>query len=155
LLTALAQCRALSPFVGYSMKIDRFSGPKTAASRRSGGSAPAGGGGFARALSEGASETAASSGASPVQTVNALLALQEVDDSTQGRGRARRRAENLLDQLEDLRLAIALGEVPLGQLENLAVLLRQRQDVVDDPNLAQIINEIEIRAAVELAKRDR
>lgn len=135
------------------MKIERFSGPKTTASRRSGGAAPSGGGGFARALSDGPPQPAAPSGASPAQTVNALLALQEVADSTQGRGRARRRAEDLLDRLEDLRLAIALGEVPLGQLQNLAQLLRQRQETVDDPKLAQIINEIEIRAAVELAKR--
>lgn len=137
------------------MKIERFSGPKTTASRRSGGAAPAGGGTFARALAEGPSQTSAPSGASPVQTVNALLALQEVADSTHGRARARRRADDLLDRLEDLRVAIALGEVPLDHLENLADLLRQRQDKVDDPKLAQIINEIEIRAAVELAKRGR
>lgn len=137
------------------MKIERFSGPKAAASRRSGRSASAGGGGFARALAEGPSQPAAPTGATPVQAVNALLALQEVGDSTEGRGRARRRAESLLDRLEELRLAIALGEVPLGHLEELARLLGQRQAAADDPKLSQIINEIEIRAAVELAKRGR
>jgi len=137
------------------MKIDRFSGPKTAASRRSGSSAPTGGGGFARALADGPPQTAAPAGASPVQSLNALLALQEVDDATEGRKRARRRADDLLDQLEDLKLSIMLGEVPLAQLENLAGLLAQRQGATDDPKLAQIINEIEIRAAVELAKRGR
>src|SRR3546814_13022479 len=76
------------------------------------------------------------------------------DLSTGGRRRARKRAEVLLDRLEELRLAIALGEVPLGQLEDLARVLSQRQDA-GDPELAQIINEIEIRAAVELAKRGR
>jgi hypothetical protein len=81
--------------------------------------------------------------------------VQEVGDANQGRGRARRRAESLLDKLEDLRLAIVLGEVPLDHLENLAKTLAERQDSVDDPELAQIINEIEIRAAVELAKRGR
>jgi hypothetical protein len=90
-----------------------------------------------------------------VQSLNALLALQEVDDSTEGRKRARRRADDLLDQLEDLKLSIMLGEVPLAQLENLAGLLAQRQAATDDPKLSQIINEIEIRAAVELAKRGR
>jgi len=137
------------------MKIDRFSGPKASASRRSGSSAPTGGGGFARALADGPPQTAAPSGASPVHSLKALLALQEVDDSTEGRKRARRRADDLLDQLEDLKLSIMLGEVPLAQLENLAGLLAQRQAATDDPKLAQIINEIEIRAAVELAKRGR
>jgi len=137
------------------MKIERFSGPKAAASRRAGSSAAAGGGGFARALAEGPSQPASPAGSSPVQSVNALLALQEVGDSTEGRKRARRRAEELLDRLEELRLAIALGEVPLSQLETLAHSLAQRQGATDDPKLAQIINEIEIRAAVELAKRGR
>jgi hypothetical protein len=87
--------------------------------------------------------------------LHALLSLQEVSDSTEGRSRARRRAEDLLDRLEELRLAIALGEVPLDRLEDLARVLGQRQGMADDPKLAQIINEIEIRAAVELAKRGR
>lgn len=137
------------------MKIDRFSGPKTTSTSRSGRAAPTGGGGFARALADGPSQSAAPSGASPAQALNALLAVQEVDDATEGRRRARRRAESLLDRLEDLRLAIMLGEVPLDRLESLAGMLSERDAAVDDPQLAQIINEIEIRAAVELAKRGR
>ncbi|MEO3429438.1 flagellar assembly protein FliX [Pelagibius sp. CAU 1746] len=136
------------------MKIDRFSGPKTTSTSRSGRAAPSGGG-FARALAEGPAQSAAPTGASPVSALTALLAVQEVGDATEGRARARRRAESLLDKLEELRIAIMLGEVPLAHLENLAGLLRQRQDKVDDPQLAEIINEIEVRAAVELAKRGR
>ncbi len=137
------------------MKIDRFSGPKSAASRRGGGTAAAGGGGFARALADTPSQSASPAGASPVQALNALLAVQEVGDAMDGRGRARRRAESLLDKLEDLRLAIMLGEVPVEHLETLAKNLAERQETVDDPKLAEIINQIEIRAAVELAKRGR
>jgi hypothetical protein len=137
------------------MKIDRFSGPKAAASRRAGRSAASGGGGFARALAEGPTQTGGPSGASPVHAVSALLSIQEVDDSTEGRDKARRHADELLDRLEELRLALMLGEVPLAQLENLAQRLAQRQGTIEDLKLAQIINEIEIRAAVELAKRGR
>jgi len=137
------------------MKIDRFSGPKTSATRRSGSSAPTGSGGFARALADGPSQPASPAGASPVNALNALLSLQEVGDATEGRKRARKRAADILDQLEDLRVAIVMGEVPIAQLENLAAMLAQRQAATDDPKLAQIINEIEIRAAVELAKRGR
>ncbi len=137
------------------MKIDRFSGPKTSSTSRSGRAAPSGGGGFARALAEGPSQSAAPTGASPVSALTALLAVQEVDDATEGRKRARRRAESLLDTLEELRLAIMLGEVPLAHLENLAGVLKQRQNKIDDPKLVEIINQIEIRAAVELAKRGR
>ncbi|MGD1876916.1 MAG: flagellar assembly protein FliX [Kiloniellaceae bacterium] len=136
------------------MKIERFSGPKASASRRGGRSAQAGGG-FASALAGGPSQSAAPSGSSPVNALNALLSLQEVDDSTEGRARARRRGDELLDKLEELRLALLMGEVPLDHLEDLANLLAQRQGKVNDPKLSQIINEIEIRAAVELAKRGR
>ena len=137
------------------MKIDRFSGPKTSSSRRSGSTAASGGGGFARALADTPEPAASPAGAGPVNALNALLAVQEVGDSTEGRARARRRAESLLDKLEELRLAIMLGEVPLDHLEQLSAQLAQRQETVGDPKLAQIINEIEIRAAVELAKRGR
>ena len=137
------------------MKIDRFSGPKTSGTRRSGASQSSGNGGFARALAEGPAEPSTPAGSSPVHAVNALLSLQEVGDATEGRKRARRRADDLLDRLEDIKLSIMLGEVPLAQLENLADMLAQRQGQVDDPKLAEIINEIEIRAAVELAKRGR
>jgi hypothetical protein len=137
------------------MKIDRFSGPKTTSTSRGGRTAKSGGGGFARALAEEPAQSAAPAGSSPVQALNALLAVQEVDDATQGRGRARRRAESLLDRLEELRVAIMLGEVSLDQLERLAEVMAERREQVDDPKLAQIINEIEIRAAVELAKRGR
>jgi len=137
------------------MKIDRFSGPKTSATRHGGATSPSGGGAFARALADAPEQTASPSGAGPVQALNALLSVQEVDSATEGRRRARRRAESLLDRLEDLRLAIMLGEVPLGHLERLSLQLAERREQVDDPKLAQIINEIEIRTAVELAKRGR
>ena len=137
------------------MKIDRFSGPKASAARRSGRTAAGGERCFARALAGTPEPAPSPAGAGPVHALNALLAVQEVGDSTDGRARARRRAESLLDRLEDLRLAIMLGEVPLDHLERLAGQLAQRQETVNDPKLAQIINEIEIRAAVELAKRGR
>lgn len=137
------------------MKIDRFSGPKTTSSRRSGRAAATGGGGFARALADTPEPSATPAGASPVHALNALLSVQEVGDATEGRGRARRRAESLLDRLEELRLAIMLGEVSLERLESLAAVMAERRETVDDPKLAQIINEIEIRAAVELAKHGR
>jgi hypothetical protein len=137
------------------MKIDRFSGPKTSSTRRGGAASPSGGGAFARALADTPEQVASPSGAGPVHALNALLSVQEVDSATEGRRRARRSAESLLDRLEDLRLAIMLGEVSVAQLERLSQQLAERREAGGDPKLAQIINEIEIRAAVELAKRGR
>ncbi|NIA69457.1 flagellar assembly protein FliX [Pelagibius litoralis] len=137
------------------MKIDRLSGARTSSKRRSGASSATGDGGFAKALAGSTSQSQGSSAAAPAQTVNALLALQEVGDATEQPSKGRQRAEDILDQLEDLRLSLVLGSVSIGKLEQLADLLAQREDDVEDPKLAEIINEIEIRAAVELAKRGR
>ena len=137
------------------MKIDRLSGPRSAAKRKSTGTTSATEGGFARALEGSAQEASGTSGGGPVQAVNALLAIQEVSDATAGPSRGRRRAEDILDQLEDLRLALMFGEVPIAQLEQLGTLLARREGAIEDPKLAEIVNEIEIRAAVELAKRGR
>ncbi len=137
------------------MKIDRLTGPSTSAKRRTGANAATGSGAFAKALAGSVSQGPEAAAATPVQTVNALLALQEVDDAAQRPSRGRRRAEDILDRLEDLRLSLVFGTVSLERLERLADLLAQRDEATEDPQLAEIINEIEIRAAVELAKRGR
>ncbi len=137
------------------MKIDRLTGPRTSAKRRAGGASAAGSGDFARALAGSLPQGSETATTTPVQTVNALLALQEVDDAAQHPSRGRRRAEDILDRLEELRLSLVFGTVSIERLERLADLLAQRDEVIEDPQLAEIINEIEIRAAVELAKRGR
>ncbi|WP_420348823.1 flagellar assembly protein FliX [Pelagibius sp.] len=137
------------------MKIDRLSGPRSAAKRKKAGASSTADGGFARALAGSAQEAGGTSGGGPVQAVSALLAIQEVSDASAGPSRGRRRAEDILDELEDLRLALMFGEVPIAQLEQLGALLAQREGSIEDPKLAEIVNEIEIRAAVELAKRGR
>lgn len=137
------------------MKIDRLSGARTSSKRRSGAASSTGDGGFAKALAGSAPQSQGASSVAPAQTVNALLALQEVGDATEQPSKGRQRAEDILDTLEDLRLSIVLGTVSIGRLEQLAELLAERDDTIEDPKLAEIINEIEIRAAVELAKRGR
>lgn len=137
------------------MKIDRLTQPRSSAKRRAGATSASGSGAFAKALAGTVSQSPEAAAAAPVQTINALLALQEVDDATQHPSRGRRRAEDILDRLEDLRLSLVFGTVSLERLERLADLLAQRDETIDDPQLSEIINEIEIRAAVELAKRGR
>ena len=137
------------------MKIDRLSRSNAPSKRRGAASSSAGDSGFAQALAETAPQTPGETAVAPAQTINALLALQEVDDATAGPSRGRQRAEDILDRLEELRLALVFGTVPVEKLERLAGLLSQREEAIEDPELAGIVNEIEIRAAVELAKRGR
>ncbi len=113
--------------------------------------------GFAGLLG-GAEESSAVSTPASIAGPSALdgmLALQEVSDEDVGQKRAVRQGLSTLDALEDLRLAILLGEVSPTQLERIQKRMEQQRGVVMDPELQALMNEIEVRAAVELAKLGR
>jgi Class II flagellar assembly regulator len=84
-----------------------------------------------------------------------LLTLQEISDELTGRRRAVARGEKLLHALDGLRLALLAGTLPRAQLVALAQLAQERAALGDDPRLAEILAEIELRAAVELAKLEQ
>lgn len=96
------------------------------------------------------------SGLGPVAAIDALLAAQETGRDTPGRrARGRQVAEDMLDQLQEIQGGLLLGRVPVEDLRRLADLVSKRRAQENDPGLEQILNEIEQRAAVELAKLGR
>ena len=92
------------------------------------------------------------SGSAPIAPVDALWALQEVPDSTDGRSKGLMRADEMLDMLEDVRKGILLGAVSMPNLRKLADMARNQKSATDDKNLNGLLEEIELRAEVELAK---
>jgi hypothetical protein len=90
-----------------------------------------------------------------VATVDNLFVLQEVADGLTGRRRAVQRGNTLLDRLDDIRIGLLTGSLPRGQLETLRRMAQERDDLGNDPQLAAILDEIELRVAVELAKLDK
>jgi hypothetical protein len=92
------------------------------------------------------------SGSAPIAPVDALIALQEVPDSTDGRSKGLMRADEMLDLLEEIRKGILLGAISLPNLRNLADMARNQKGNTGDQNLNAILEEIELRAEVELAK---
>lgn len=88
----------------------------------------------------------------PPTPVDALIALQEVPDATTGRRRAMMRGSGMLDLLDDVRVGLLSGIIPRGRLQSLLDALKGRRESIEDPRLAQLIDEIELRASVELAK---
>ena len=62
------------------------------------------------------------------------------------------RAEDMLDHLDDIRLGLLMGAIPISKLTSLVQVVKDQRDQVDDPRLASVLDEIEVRAAVELAK---
>lgn len=135
------------------MKVTRPPGPSS-----SQGSRPArAAGGFSvpsAGKSAATAATASTSGPSGVSDVSALMALQGVEDVTERRRRAIRRGGGLLDRLEELKLALLQGEAGEGALERLSRTLREERPLDADAGLNSLLDQIDLRAAVELAKAD-
>ncbi len=66
-----------------------------------------------------------------------------------------RYGEDILDKLEELRRDLLVGAIPKDRLANIAQTMRSRKATVSDPRLLDLINDIELRAEVELAKWSR
>ncbi|MBI3451675.1 MAG: flagellar assembly protein FliX [Rhodospirillales bacterium] len=96
--------------------------------------------------------SASVSGGSPLSAVDALLALQEVDDATAGPAKTKQRGDDILDRLDDLRHGLLNGFISRQSLTALATMVRARRERATDPRLQEILGEIELRAEVELAK---
>lgn len=137
------------------MKIDPLSGQRPSAPRRGEKSKAAPSAEFARQLDGAAPGAGPVAGGTGLGPVDALLALQEVPEASAGQDPARQRGEDLLDLLDQLRLDLLAGSLPGGRLEQLAELLAERREQAEDPQLRAVIEEIELRAAVELAKLGR
>lgn len=139
------------------MKVEGPNPLRTGQVRRKSGS-DAAGGDFASEL-EGAGAPASSggvSGASGTSLIGSILALQqsEGEEGDAAKERAKSRAQELLRELELLRLDILSGVIPRGHLIALAQTIKTSREGVFDPRLTEILDEIDLRAQVELAKYD-
>lgn len=88
----------------------------------------------------------------PVTGVDTLILLQEVPDSMAGRARAARRGRDVLDLLDDVRDGMLAGGVSRATLNRLVALIEAKREDFVDPGLTAVLDEIDLRARVELAK---
>jgi len=86
--------------------------------------------------------------------IDALLALQAVEDPLFARKKAIKRGNALLDTLETIKADLLLGQVSEGRLNQLMVLIGQARER-NLPDLDPVLDDIELRARVELAKFGR
>jgi hypothetical protein len=93
-----------------------------------------------------------SGGVGPIGALDSILMLQGLEDSTEGRSRGIKHGEDLLDMLDEVRDGLLAGGVPRTTLNRLANAVTRRQDQFNDPKLQSVLDEIELRAHVELAK---
>jgi len=135
-------------------KVDGPGGIKPGAPKRVGPGGVSGGPSFASLLKGPENSTSSVTGAAPMAGLDAMLALQGVDADArrQGRRKAFQRGTGLLDRLDAIRLGLLDGRIPADQLQSLAHQLRRERLMVDDPAMAEVLAEIELRCEVELAK---
>lgn len=141
------------------MKITTLETNRRSENARSKAAAPGSNGAFASTLQSATSSpsAAAPGGASAVFSVGSILAIQETPDATDenAKNKLRRFGNDVLDHLDDLRLGILEGTVSKERLTDLARMLREKRERTDDPQLNAVIDEIELRAEVEIAKLTR
>ncbi|HVV66384.1 MAG TPA: flagellar assembly protein FliX [Rhizomicrobium sp.] len=105
------------------------------------------------AFSVGGTDTRAAVAApGPLTALDSILALQGMDDSTSGRSKGLAHGEQLLDMLDQVRDGLLAGGIPRSTLNRLAVAVGRRHESFADPKLQGVLDEIELRAHVELAK---
>lgn len=135
------------------MKVTGAGGTGQAAGPRQ--ARPAGGEGFRLAspfAAPGPPQVASTSAASGVMGVEALLALQDIGGPLERRRRAVSRAGRILDVLDEVKIALIDGDLNGHDLHRLQRAIREEREGVDDPKLQGLLDEIETRAAVEMAK---
>ncbi|WP_373086658.1 flagellar assembly protein FliX [Sneathiella sp.] len=89
---------------------------------------------------------------SPISSIDALMALQGVDDESGGNKKALTKGQDLLEKLDAIRHGLLTGDLSARKLLQLQETLAAYKISGADPKLAEIVRDIEVRAAVELAK---
>ncbi|HEY0233441.1 MAG TPA: flagellar assembly protein FliX [Afipia sp.] len=121
-------------------------GSPVASSRRTGGA------GFSLGGTSTTSETRAASAPRAASGIDALLAMQGVEDSTERRRRSVARGRNALDLLDDLKIGLLSGTLDSSMAGRLRAVATELKSTSGDPGLDQVLSEIDLRVEVELAK---
>jgi len=141
------------------MRVSDLRSSKAAAPARRKKATSGKGGEFAARLKEatGAAQAAGELESPPVRGLDSILAVQEVSDPTEegGRRAGGRYGAAMLDRLDELRHDLLAGRVSKDRLAGLARTMRAHRRQSADPALNEIIDEIELRAEVEIAKYTR
>ena len=98
------------------------------------------------------SETRAMSAPKAAANIDALLAMQGVEDPTERRKRSVQRGRGALDVLDDLKIGLLAGNLNASTVSRLRDAAANLKSSSGDPGLDAVLSEIELRVEVELAK---
>jgi hypothetical protein len=110
-------------------------------------------GGFSVSNDNATQKTAAAQTAGGVGGIDALLALQEIEDAAERRRRFAKRGTKALDMLDSLKVEIIEGRIDSATLIRLEAMLKELTERSGEAHLDGVLDAIGLRVAVELAKR--
>ena len=134
------------------MEINGRSRIESASVRRTGRATQSDSKGFAAEEISEAKTAAALTGSGPIAAVHTILALQGIEDSADQRTRGVKHGDELLKLLDEVRDGLLAGGIPRPTLTRLAHAIAKRRETFADEKLQTILDEIDLRARVELAK---
>jgi hypothetical protein len=109
-------------------------------------------GGFTLSESNGSQTASPAISLRTLGGINALIALQGIEDPLERRRRAVKHGRRALDALDELKLALLSGTLETSALLRLKTVAADLKEGAGDEKLDQVLGEIELRVAVELAK---
>ena len=90
-----------------------------------------------------------------VATLDAIVPIDSATVEEQHKNLAKGRAVFILDRLEDIRQGLLLGAISQSGLQELARTIREARGETLDPKMSDILDDIELRAKIELAKLEQ
>lgn len=108
--------------------------------------------GFSLPDTAAASETRPAVAPRPANSLDALLAMQGVEDATERRKKSVARGRGALDVLDELKLAMLTGSFDANTVARLRAAAADLKTSSGDAGLDSVLSEIELRVEVELAK---
>jgi hypothetical protein len=110
------------------------------------------GGSFSLSSSEGTHAQSAAVALRTLGGIDALIALQGIEEPAERRRRAVKHGRRALDALDELKLGLLAGTLDQGTLLRLKTVAADLKDGSGDDRLDGVLAEIDLRVAVELAK---
>ncbi len=108
--------------------------------------------GFSLPEATAASEGRAAVAPKAATTIDALLAMQGIEDPVERRKRSVQRGKGALDVLDDLKIGLLSGNLDAATVSRLREAAANLKSSSGDPGLDTVLSEIELRVEVELAK---
>lgn len=136
------------------MKIEGPGRTSAASGTKGKGKTSAADGSFGDLLTGGVKETRSAAATHSIASIDSLLAAQSVEDPTERAARKRMqvRADNILTELENMRIALLTGTLTVGHIIDIADVVAAHREKIMDPRLHAVLDEIDLRAQIEIAK---